>query len=279
MTLRGDVALDLGRWADDLPEMTATYRSTAPYPHIVIDDFLSPEAAVRAARAFPPVEDTGWIHYVHFNECKHGLNSFELIPPDLQAVIEQLNSPATLRFLEELTGIPDLLSDDMLEGGGLHQTERGGFLKVHADFTVHPHHRHLRRRVNLLLYLNEHWQDDYGGELELWDRSMSHCQERVSPLFNRVVIFNTDADSFHGVPTALRCPEGMTRKSVALYYFTEELTSPRLRATNYRARPGQDNRVLIWLDRTAVAGYTRLKGRLGLTDGLASRALNRLRRR
>jgi hypothetical protein len=278
MSLRHGPAVDLDRWAERLPEMRATYAAAAPYPHAVIDDFLDVEVATRAAAAFPAVQDAGWIHYVHFNERKHGLNTAELIPPDLWAVIEQLNTPSFVAFLEELTGIPNLLTDDMLEGGGLHQTEPGGFLKVHADFTVHPHRRHWRRRVNLLLYLNEGWQDDWAGQLELWDRGMQQCEQRVRPDFNRVVVFNTDADSYHGVPTPLACPPGTTRKSIALYYFTEEATTPRLRATNYRARPGQDNRLLIWLDRAAVAGYTRLKGRLGLDDGFASGLLNRFRR-
>ena len=63
-----------------------------------------------------------------------------------------------------------------MDGGGLHQTLRGGHLNIHADFTTHHVHEHWARRVNILLYLNEEWHDDWGGRLELWDRDMTACQ-------------------------------------------------------------------------------------------------------
>jgi Rps23 Pro-64 3,4-dihydroxylase Tpa1-like proline 4-hydroxylase len=103
-----------------------------------------------------------------------------------------LNSPPFVDFLEKLTGIDDLLVDESMEGGGLHQSLRGGFLNIHADFTVHPHYRRWRR-VNLLLYLNAEWPEEYGGELELWSTDMKRREEKVAPIGNRVVIFNTDA--------------------------------------------------------------------------------------
>jgi len=107
---------------------------------------------------------------------------------------------------------------------------------------------------------------------------MQRCVERVAPLGNRAVIFNTDADSFHGHPEPLRCPPGVARQSMALYYFTAE-DDPRVRSTEYRARPGEGPRsVLIYLDKQALRTYDRVKRRLGLSDDFASRALNRLRR-
>ena len=103
----------------------------------------------------------------YVNEKKHGLNKMDLMPAYIQEVIKALNQPDTVDFISRLTGIPNLRADHSLEGGGLHQTCRGGFLNVHADFTVHPHKRHWRRRVNLLLYLNEGWEESYNGHLEL----------------------------------------------------------------------------------------------------------------
>ncbi|MGB3619594.1 MAG: 2OG-Fe(II) oxygenase, partial [Catalinimonas sp.] len=253
------------------------YRSADPYPHIVLEDFLEPEAAHEAKAAFPSVQDQGWIHYVHFNEKKHGLNKLDRVPGPLRAVIEELNSPAFVAFLSELTGIEGLRADESLEGGGLHQSLRGGFLNIHADFTVHPHRRQLRRRVNVLVYFNEDWLPAYRGDLELWTRDMKRCAQKIAPTFNRCVIFNTDEDSFHGLPEPLACPEGESRKSVALYYFTEEKTPPRKRTTNYRARP-QDGfkAALIYLDKQAVALYSRVKSTLGLNDDFVSNLLNRL---
>lgn len=275
MKSSADATIDLARWRERLEVLRADYSAAAPFPHVQIDDFLQPIAASAAMRAFPSVQDAGWIHYVHVNERKHGLNKVELLPHEVRAVIDQLNSPEFVDFLVELTGIPGLLADDMLEGGGLHQTQRDGFLNVHADFTVHPHRRHWRRRVNLLVYLNEDWRPEYEGDLELWSPDMAGCVRRIAPAFNRAVIFNTDADSFHGVPLPLQCPPGTTRKSIALYYFTNEVEAPKPRSTNYRARPGQDNRMLIWLDRTALSTYTKIKRRFGIDDGFVSTWLNR----
>ena len=85
-----------------------------------------------------------------------------------------------------------------LEGGGIHQSTRGGFLNIHADFTVHPHQKNWQRRVNVLVYLNNDWHEEWGGKLELWDRKMKACEESVLPVYNRCVIFNTDAEIYGG---------------------------------------------------------------------------------
>ena len=267
--------LDLSKWAKTCAEQAAAYQSAYPYPYGQFENFLEAWAAQRAMDAFPKVKDDGWIHYVHVNEKKHGLNKMDLIPPFLQEVIRALNTDEFVRHLSRLTGIKGLKADPSLEGGGLHQSQRGGFLNIHADFTVHPHKRNWRRRVNLLIYLNEDWRPEYRGELELWTRDMKACAQKILPVFNRCAIFNTDEDSYHGLPDPIQCPEGMTRKSIALYYFTEEQAAPKKRATNYRARPGDGVKSLfIWADKEAVRWYNSLKGWLGINDDFASKILN-----
>ena len=169
-----------------------------------------------------------------------------------------------------------------LEGGGLHQSGTGGFLNIHADFTVHPHNRSWQRRANLLLYLNDDWKPEYGGDLELWSADMKHCEGKVSPVLNRVLIFTTDPTSFHGHPEPMRCPEDVARRSLALYYFSPEV-DPLVRSTEYRSRPGDGlHSVLIYADKQVLRAYDWAKRRLGLSDQVASRALafrDRLRRR
>ena len=255
----------------------ASYQSASPYAHIVIDDLLNESVVKEIRDDFPSVGDEGWIHYLHYNEKKHGLNKMEILPHSIQSVIQYFNSPEMVRWLEELTGIPNLIADIDMEGGGLHQSKNGGFLNVHADFTVHPHKRNWQRRVNLLLYLNENWKTEYGGALELWSKDMKRCEQKIEPLFNRCVIFNTDADSYHGFPDPMTCPEGVTRKSIALYYFTEEAHIPQKRSTNYQARPNDGIKGLfIYLDKKAVAIYSKLKGWLGINDDFVSNVLRKL---
>jgi len=274
------IIFDFKKWNSSVLEYSQKYKNAKPYPHIVLDDFLEQWAADKALSEFPAVKDEGWIHYVHVNEKKHGLNKMDLLPPFIRKVINELNTTEFVSYLSKLTGIDKLLADDQLEGGGLHQSMRGGYLNIHADFTVHPHKRNWRRRVNLLLYLNKNWEPSYGGDLELWTKDMKSCERKISPVFNRCVIFNTDQDSYHGLPDPLQCPENETRKSIALYYFTQEKDNPRKRATNYRPRPQDGFKALfIYLDKKLVSFYTDIKGLLGINDDFVSKMLNLFSRR
>lgn len=255
------------------------YRLAAPFPHVVLDEFLPSDIADRLASDFPAIVPEMWINYLHVNERKYGLNDWAAMPASIVAVMQVLNSPGFVRSLTALTRIPDLLADRTLEGGGLHQSARGGHLNVHADFTGHPHRTSWHRRINLLLYLNPGWRDDWGGHLELWSRDMGRCVQRIAPRHNRAVIFTTDRDSFHGHPEPLACPQTVTRKSIALYYFTAEEAPFPIRSTEYRARPGDGVKsALIYLDTLALRTYDRAKRLLGLNDQFTSRLLRTVAR-
>ena len=148
------------------------------------------------------------------------------------------NSRPMLEFLEGLSAIEGLLPDPYFEGGGFHETTHGGKLGIHADFRINSR-LHLHRRMNVIIYLNDEWRDEYGGHLELWDRKMTACTKAVAPVFNRCVIFNTDADSYHGHPDPLQTPEGVSRRSIALYYYTASKAlydEVPANSTVYRAR-------------------------------------------
>lgn len=258
------------RVADD----AAAYAAAAPFPHAVFDGFLSPDVAQGLVDAFPPIEGSQWINYIHFNEKKHGLNKWDALPPAIADIMQQFNSEPFVAWLSKLTGIPNLKADEMLEGGGLHQSKPGGFLNIHADFLAHPHKPKWHRRVNVLLYLNPNWESSYGGALQLWSKDMKTCEAAVEPLFNRLVVFSTTKTSWHGFPDPITCPEGETRKSIALYYFTEEEKPLPLRTTDYRARPGSGFKaVFVWLDKKVLYLYSRVKRALGLSDDFASKIL------
>ena len=136
-------------------------------------------------------------------------------------LISFLNSDVFLQYLQKITGIKEkLISDPYLSGGGYHEIKKGGFLKIHADFNKHPF-IDLDRRVNVLLYLNKNWNEKWGGNLELYvENNLKKPELLISPIFNRCVIFNTNSHSYHGHPDLLSCPENISRKSIALYYFS-----------------------------------------------------------
>ncbi|KAA6464654.1 2OG-Fe(II) oxygenase [Acidobacteria bacterium AB60] len=272
----------LQRWQAGLPHLGDAYRSAKPVPHIYLDEFLVPAAARALEQEFPKPDSDAWTHYQHQNENKHGMTKREAFPPQLGMTVDALNSPQFVAWLSELTGIPGLLADPMLEGGGLHQSGRGGYLNVHTDFSHHHYHQNWKRRVNLIVYLNEGWQDEWGGAIELWDSSMRHCVAKYPPRLNCAFLFNTNDISYHGFPTPLTCPEGVSRKSLALYYYTvESAAHTPVRSTNYRARPedGPVKSALIWLDKKAVDLYSRAKARFGFSDEFVSRVLALLSRK
>jgi hypothetical protein len=217
----------------------AAFRSAEPFPHVVIDGFLKPEAADLLEAEFPAVDHKIWKHHLHFHSHKFACNRLDAMPPPFQAVLAELNGKPLLDWLGELSGIADLLPDDELEGGGLHQIVPGGFLKVHADFNYHPTTGH-HRRLNLLVYLNRDFRDEWNGNLELWTSNMSRCARSVLPTLGRAVLFATTDAAYHGHPRPLACPPGVTRKSLALYYYTVTRPADELRrphSTLYKTTP------------------------------------------
>jgi hypothetical protein len=223
--------------------LSSDYAFAEPFPHIVLDNFL-PESVARLALDHFPQQSLPSDRL--FETGYAGLHKRQILPEDCDATARQLfhffNSRPMLEFLEGLSCIQGLLPDPYFVGGGYHEITRGGKLGVHADFRINEQ-LHLHRRINLLVYLNERWEDEWGGFLELWDRKMTARVKNIGPHFNRCVIFNTDADSFHGHPDPLAAPEGVPRRSIALYYYTasraiyDEVPST---STIYRARPCDD---------------------------------------
>ncbi|CAM3250034.1 2OG-Fe(II) oxygenase [Nocardioides dubius] len=276
--MTADRLVDLAPLHADVDTLAAEYAKAAPFPHVVIDDVLTPEAFAGAVAEFPAIGDEFWKGFIHVNETKYSNTEPDSWGPTLQGIAREFTSPEFVAFLERLTGIEGLLPDWSMDGGGLHQTLRDGHLNIHADFTTHHVRQNWVRRVNILLYLNEEWRDEWGGKLELWDAEMTACQDRVTPGPNRMLVFTTSPDSFHGHPDGLTCPPDVARRSMALYYFTESDEAVRV-STNYRARP-QDGlkRYAIGADRMALDLYDRLKRRLNLSDASVHRALEKISR-
>ena len=146
-----------------------------------------------------------------------------------------------------MTGIKNLLPDPTLSGGGYHEIKSGGYLKIHADFNKHPKYG-LDRRLNLLIYLNKNWDVSFGGDFELWDQQMNNCVKKIPPNFNNVAIFSTTSNSYHGHPNPLTCPKNRSRKSIALYYYTngrpedEKVSLLENHTTIFRARKEDNNK-------------------------------------
>jgi Rps23 Pro-64 3,4-dihydroxylase Tpa1-like proline 4-hydroxylase len=183
------------------------------------------------------------VAYARAQECRKYQYMPDSLTPAIRAMFYAFNSRPFIRILENITGIKGLIPDPYFVGAGLHEIKQGGHLSIHADFN---HHKplNLERRINILVYLNKGWRDEYGGQLELWDTSMRECIRSIVPLFGRCVIFNTTEESNHGNPHPINHPEGVSRKSIALYYYTSTwVPREREHTTQFRVRPDSKDRI------------------------------------
>jgi len=222
------------------------YITNPPFPSGYWDHFFKPEKLKEVLAEFPELGDDKDIKFNNPNENKLATRGEYKFGPKTRNFVHFLNSQPFLDFLSNLTGIKNLIPDPTFEGGGFHQIKPGGFLKIHADFNKHRIYN-LDRRLNVLIYLNEDWEESYGGHFELWDPEMKGCVTRILPLFNRMAMFSTTDFSYHGHPDVLTCPPDRSRKSLALYYYTngrpaEEVENNKERInTKFVARDGQDS--------------------------------------
>jgi hypothetical protein len=213
------------------------YARAQPFPHVVLDDFLPPDAATQLVREFPPLDTfisdptEGGNKIGKFNSTAHTpMGAFT------RGVLAQLGCAPFLDFLERLSGVTGLVPDPHGIDGALRHFVRGAQFAVHADFNT-KWRLGLERRLNIILYLNEDWPAEYGGALELWDRDMVGCVARIAPVFNRAIVFSVESDAHHGFPDPLRCPEGESRKSLQLYYYAVPRPEVAPHLTLWRRRP------------------------------------------
>jgi len=221
------------------------YLNAKPFPNIVLKDFFNNSFLTSILNEFPDLSKINETQkYNAKNEIKLSNKDYEKFPRTIKSFFDFLNSNIFLDFLQNLTSIKEkLVSDPHLEGGGLHEIKSGGVLKIHTDFNRHPF-LDLDRRVNVLIYLNKNWKDSYGGHLELWNKNMSSCEKKILPSFNTMAIFSTTDFSNHGHPDPLDCPHNMSRKSIALYYFSSGRPREEIKEihgknrTNFKGRVG-----------------------------------------
>jgi hypothetical protein len=225
----------------DLASLREDYKKARPFPFVKIENFLEPAFADEVAVAYPSFEDAverGRTFKTVNEQKKVQITDAKLFPNKIAQLNEALASPAFLEILSYVSGLPGLVADKELTGGGMHITGAGGRLDVHVDFN-YLKQRALHRRLNLLLYLNPIWRGEWGGHLQLWDKDVKTCEYDFEPVLNRCIIFETSEYSFHGVtPVTGRAP--FPRISFAAYYYTREAPSNwrgNIHSTIFKARP------------------------------------------
>jgi hypothetical protein len=223
-------------------KLATDFRSPSkPFPWLMMDGFLLEGVPERLAQDFDeaPAARSRPVTEMKHQVLKRGTVRWDEFSQLQRQFFEAINGDEFVGLLSEITGISPLYPDAMLHGGGAHEILPGGYLNVHTDFNFHPHLRKLRA-LNLLLYLNADWKPEWNGAIELWDPDMLARHARIEPIINRMVLFQTNEVSFHGHPMPLSCPQERTRRSLAVYYYTDWPAEHGVRlGTNYQLTPGQ----------------------------------------
>ena len=219
-------------------------RVSEPVKNFMIDNFLDEKFANEILASFPSFDEAKELGSKTANSVneqnKYQVCDSSYFKPPLLKLHELLQSEYFTKLLSDVFEIPNLLPDPKLEGGGIHQTGSRGHLDVHVDFNFIKD-RQLYRRMNILIYFNQDWDESWGGNIELWDENVKNCIHSFTPVFNRCVVFETNEISYHGV-TAVKCPEEHARKSFAGYYYTKDVPDwwqGDAHSTRFKARPDE----------------------------------------
>ena len=209
---------------ENITQALSSFKGAVPFDHCVVDGFFTEEVSRLLEAEFPNYDDDCWYEYANQIENKKALNNWNAFGPNTYKIFSYLNSEAFRKVLSDAIGV-ELLPDNGLHGGGWHIHANGGNLNPHYDYSIHPKLKK-QRKVNIIIYMSPTLKEGMGGELGLWHHdaatnSPAELDKEVQPKFNRAVIFDTTQNSWHGMSRKLDCPEGVYRKSLAIYYLCE----------------------------------------------------------
>ena len=123
-----------------------------PFPYAYANNFFPKEIIEIISKDFKfPNISTG-IEDKIFQKTKRGLSNIDLMPYSIKNLILKLNSKEFTNILAKKFNIEGLVSDPFLFGGGMHESFKDGFLKIHSDF-IFIKKRKLKRKLNLFYLL------------------------------------------------------------------------------------------------------------------------------
>jgi hypothetical protein len=214
--------IKFNNWINNIDNYNNLFKNAQPYSYVIIDNFFDNQTIDMINKEFPLPHETmmkhDWKYYHNPIEHKYTLNKFEDLPI-IKKVFDKLNDDETINYLKKITDIHNLENDPHLHGAGIHAYPNKGKLDIHLDYNIHPIIKK-ERRINLIIYLNENWKNEYGGFLELYDINRENPIQ-INPSFNSALLFKTNDFSYHGLPNKINCDDNNYRKSIANYYVSE----------------------------------------------------------
>ena len=212
---------------------TQFLKSKAQIGYFFIDDLLPIAIVNEIHRLFP--RSSEMVLKKSIREDKYVAAQMNLYNPMLEAVVFAFQDKKIVDLIGEICEIHHAIPDENLYAGGLSMMGNKQFLNPHLD-NSHDKDRERWRVLNLLFYVTPNWQEEYGGNLELWPNGLKAEQITIHSKYNRLVVMATHNASLHSVsPVAF---DGF-RCCISNFYFSKIplLAADNFHVTSYRGRP------------------------------------------
>jgi len=228
----------------------------------VIDDLLPEEEALKIHSAFP--DKSTMMLKKSLRENKYVAAQMNKYPPILEEIIYAFQEPKVVKVVEEITKIPSMIPDEHLYAGGISLMAHGNFLNPHLD-NSHDKDRQMYRVLNLLYYVTPDWEEQNGGNLELWDNGPKEPQRTLTAKFNRLALMATHQKSWHSVSEVV---VDRSRCCVSNYYFSLKPLEDHeyFHVTSFRGRPEQPVRDVILQGDIALRSAVRTIFKKGIVE-------------
>ena len=205
-----------------LNQRKSEFFSAKPFPHIVLNDFLTPDTFKRVNDELNQKKMSLGKSFISDVENNKSISLNSNLPISLINLIEELNSAHWINNIRELTDIRDLSGTEngntML--ANYHVMKSNGILGSHVDHGCEPFDKRAHV-LNIIIYLSDNWAPDKGGDTLLYDRTGKKVVGEVKYKSNRALIFLHTPYSFHGV-SKLTNPADNPRKSLYVDYYSRE---------------------------------------------------------
>ena len=222
-------------------ENSSNYNNQAPFPHTIVDGIWDNELLKKVENDINNFNNWDGEKEFFGSVGKRFCNTRNKLSDNINTILEICISPHFLKALEKITKEEGLIPDPYFEGGGIHSTHNKGFLKMHTDFNWNKKLK-LYRRLNLIIFINSGWEENWGGHLNLGikEKKNIHIYSKVLPIFNRTILFTTTESTYHGHPDFLNTPKNKSRNSIAVYYYVSRrpkgISMFKRTGTTYRKR-------------------------------------------
>ncbi len=203
-----------------------TFQQAQPFKHVLMENFLDDEFLKNILIEFPLPPGQGALKNEFGGASrKHAVHAITELGENFKKWDNLLQSDEFIHYLEKISGINDLIYDPEYHGAGTHNNLDGQGMLTHIDFNLHRTTGY-HRRLNLIIYINEEWDPEWGGSLELHRDPWEPATDEVHifpPLLNNAVLFETNEYSWHGFEN-IKLPEdkkNLSRKSLTVYYYSK----------------------------------------------------------